>query len=315
MNLALAFNHNLFRQSFVILESLLSNHREEELTVFVLENELSEGEQEELRKYFCRDEKKQMVFLPVEEQVFPETLPKDEMIPLEAYFRLLLPELLPKEVKRVLYLDVDIVVLQNLRELYDLDFEEKLLISARDMFYDDIMASDEPGMEKRNAYFRSLYPAETSYFCSGVLLLNLEGLREKWSFQRYMECFRADRENIVFHDQDLLNLVHVNEVRLVDEKRYDFFAFKGYELGITKAQVEKTVSILHFAGHVKPWDAQELRYDIELLWWEYAKKTPYYRDLLEKAFYQTFEASLLEQQLALALRENAMLRQELERRN
>ena len=50
---------------------------------------------------------------------------KETKLPTEAYFRLLLPELLPG-IKRVLYLDVDMLILNDLKELIAIDSSEDL---------------------------------------------------------------------------------------------------------------------------------------------------------------------------------------------
>ena len=42
--------------------------------------------------------------------------------PVEIYFRLFASLYLPSSVDRVLYLDTDIVVINNLKELYEMDF-------------------------------------------------------------------------------------------------------------------------------------------------------------------------------------------------
>ena len=40
------------------------------------------------------------------------------MYSIATYFRMLLPTLLPKEIRRILYLDCDVIILQDISELY-----------------------------------------------------------------------------------------------------------------------------------------------------------------------------------------------------
>ena len=82
-------------------------------------------------------------------------------------------------------------------------------------------------------------------------------------------------------DQDLLNLMHWDQVKFVDEYKYDLFAKIAYDSGIRYEDVKKETAIVHYAG-MKPWRGGEgIHYEIEQLWWDYAKMTPFYYELME----------------------------------
>ena len=55
----------------------------------------------------------------------------------------------------------------------------------------------------------------------------------------------------------------------------------------------KDTAIIHYTGF-KPWDSGNCHYDIEKLWWEYAKKTPFYQELLEEFLDNTMTDTYLE---------------------
>ncbi len=45
--------------------------------------------------------------------------------------------------------------------------------------------------------------------------------------------------------------------------------------------MKRDIAILHYAGD-KPWNYSNFHYDLEKIWWEYAKLTPFYWDMLER---------------------------------
>lgn len=58
--------------------------------------------------------------------------------PIHAWYRILLPELLPQDVNKVLYLDADTLVTSDLNQLFCLDLKEKSIAASmdyQDLFY------------------------------------------------------------------------------------------------------------------------------------------------------------------------------------
>lgn len=224
------------------------------------------------------------------------------------YYRLMLAELLGSRLERILYLDVDMVVNKDITDFYYTDFEGHLLAAAKDMEFATILAMDEPGSRARNAFFQKLAQEGMTYFCSGLLLMNLPKLREAYSFETYRQVFLSISDYIILPDQDLLNYVHRGQVKFVDEFQFGLFAQTAHQMGMSYENVSKTVSILHFTGQAKPWTTNLIRYDIEKIWWEYAKDAPFYGKLLETLFYQSMESCLAEQKIDALLEENQHLR-------
>lgn len=50
----------------------------------------------------------------------------------EAYYRLLVTELLPKNIERALYLDTDILIRGNLKDLYNINLDGNLIAAVID---------------------------------------------------------------------------------------------------------------------------------------------------------------------------------------
>ena len=102
---------------------------------------------------------------------------KENRLPTEAYFRLLLPELLP-DVKRILYLDVDMLILDSLGELYRTDLGNNILGVVRDFPFTN---------DKSSWSYFLLGEFGNRYFNSGMLLMDLVAMRENKIVSRFME--------------------------------------------------------------------------------------------------------------------------------
>ena len=124
------------------------------------------------------------------------------------------------------------------------------------------------------------------YFNAGFMLLNIEKMREKYSFDTYLDAIEEWNYQMDAPDQDILNYVHWQYVGYVDYGKYDLFARIAHNEGSTYNEVKQSVAIIHYAG-TKPWDADNCHFDIEYLWWEYAKQTPFYVQLLEEFMHKT----------------------------
>lgn len=302
MNVAVAVNRSYMRYLYVMLTSLLENNRDQEICIYLMSADLTE-QQAAILQSLAEQYQQSMCFLHISEEMFSQELPVSKHITTEAYFRLALPDLLPKDQERVLYLDVDIIVNQPIGEFYHMDFEGKTFCACRDV--GDITVENI----KTSPLFAELKERpEFVYFNSGVLLMNLQKLRRETSFSCIMEQAMRVKEYLKFHDQDLLNYLYCGDVRLVDEERYNLFVRTAYNAGYTCEQVKSRAAILHYAGP-KPWRHEEVRYPLESFWWEYAKKTPYYVELLEEMVLTEINTGYMDQLYRNLQEENAELRQ------
>lgn len=274
MNVATALNSLYMRYTYVMLTSLFMNQPETDIHVYLLHSDLSDEEQNCLQSLAQRYGHT-IHYLLMSREVFPTALPTIQQWPLEVYYRLLLLDILPDEVDRLLYLDVDMIINKSLMGLYQTDFEGAYFCVCQDMI------ATIPFMDARDEIFREQIALGFIYFNSGFMLWNVSGLRGKYSFMKYMELAEKLEYKLMAPDQDLLNYMHWNQVKFVDEYCYNLLAKKAYNNGFRYEEVKKETAIIHFAG-MKPWEGQYVHYDIERLWWDYAKQTPFYVELMEE---------------------------------
>lgn len=303
MNIGISLNHRYVKYAYVMLTSLFVNNPEEQIHVYALHADLT-AEDKKLLSGLCADYRAMIDFLAVNPADYPDSLPRTEDWSLETYFRLQLTDLLPSEVKRLLYLDIDVIVNKPLGNLYRTNFEDKLFCVCRDMGITDGFP------DIRAKLFQEILQKGGIYFNAGVMLWNIAALRGHYHFADYLRLAADLNYEILAPDQDLLNYMHWNQVKYVDECQYDLFSRYAYNQGITYAAVKKQVSIIHFAGF-KPWSGEFVHYDTEKLWWEYAKMTPFYVDFLEFFLQSSLESRLIYDTLKKSSEDKRALQAEL----
>ncbi len=168
-------------------------------------------------------------------------------ITIDAYNRLLIPELIPE--KRVIYLDVDILVKSDLASLYELNIEDKMIAGVRDVL-----------TLKQKRYQKKIGNEPSNYINSGVLLIDIEKIKEASYQSKYIEFIKYKFEN---HDQDIINKVYKDKIYFLD-KSYNY-TFQYAMLGV---QCEH-FHIIHYTIF-KPW-LYPCAFSDE--WWNYYKES------------------------------------------
>jgi lipopolysaccharide biosynthesis glycosyltransferase len=184
-----------------------------------------------------------------------------------AYARLLIPELLPADVEKAIYLDCDIVVNEDIGELWHMNLGEKSLFAVRDEI--DTVSHPRKGLKN----YRELgIPADAHLFNSGVLLMNIKKWRECGTADQLLSYLRTNRAIIHMGDQEALNAVLWDDWSELDYRWNWQIPWRGYRLGREKKSwLPETTrkSIIHFTTGEKPWlpgcDYEEGKYFFKYL--------------------------------------------------
>ncbi len=303
MNIAVASNRAFLKYLYVMLTSLLEqdSRGDKDIYIYLLSADFSDEDAEMIRR-LVEGYGECFHFIRIETDWFPKELPRNEYITVESYFRLAIADLLPPEAERVLYLDVDLIVNRSLRGLYETDFEGKSLIGCPDV------TSAAKEYLAGASLFAALKEKEGFlYFNAGVLLMHLKKLRQRYTFSSFMEQAAALKDELVFHDQDLLNYLFWNDVKYMQAERYNLPVRTAYNAGFDETWAREHTVVWHYAGP-KPWRHKEVRYPLERLWWDYAKKTPYYTELLEEMVLPEIDTGYMDELFRQLKQENEQLK-------
>lgn len=143
-------------------------------------------------------------------------------ISIETYFRFFIPQLFPNY-KKMLYLDADILVFDDLRILYNEDISDYCMGVVQDTYLEVILKNDNIKMQTRpnltyKEYFKQILgKLNIFYFNAGVLLLNLEKMRNDNIVKNLWE-FSEKNAPLEYQDQDVLNAILESKVKFLDSK-------------------------------------------------------------------------------------------------
>jgi lipopolysaccharide biosynthesis glycosyltransferase len=167
--------------------------------------------------------------------------------------RLLLPRLLPSEVKTVLYIDGDTLVSRALSDLFAPQYAQSPVAAARDW---------------RFPTFADRWPQEANdghlpYFNAGVLLMNLDIWRSNSYDRRLINLLLRPPRDSQFQDQDAINILfssRIAELPCTANLQTAVFTFKNpyrqHVLDNAKSfgfdPDAPAPRIIHFTGP-KPW--------------------------------------------------------------
>jgi lipopolysaccharide biosynthesis glycosyltransferase len=173
--------------------------------------------------------------------------------------RLLPQQAVPNSVHRLLYLDADVVVNGNLQDFYNTDFSGNFLVAP------SIRRDGQDGgpyWDSETMVYQSIkipLKPETLYFNSGVLLMNLDKFRTIGE-DFYRPIVENHKEQIVFADQDILNLAFEGKaLRVVDRRLNCTVAENVRKRKGEYRWVKNNVLVLHFVVNPKPWHAFKYR--------------------------------------------------------
>lgn len=163
----------------------------------------------------------------------------------ETYYRLLLLDYLPEDVDRILYIDPDTVVINDLSSFYNIDFKGKSIAAAGHTY---------KSIETLNR-IRFKFEGNVRYFNAGVVMFNTKKMRTCMKTQDIFDYIKKNKRWLFVADQDVLNGFFANDAIVVDECIYnlDEKTVLRYKKFVNDEWIKKNTVIVHFNGKFKPW--------------------------------------------------------------
>ena len=248
----------------VALQSLIDNSsRKNTYIIKVLYTDITKENQEKIKKYEQENVSIEFVDLNYYIDGIKDKLYTRDYYSKTTYFRLFIPELYP-QYDKVLYLDSDIVVLDDIANLFNVNIGDNLIAAAPD----DVITT----IEVFQNYVEKVVGVNSSdrYFNAGILVMNLDELR-KFKFQEKFIYSLSMIRFTVAQDQDYLNRLCKGRVYLLDNV-WDRMPIGG------DVVPRDELKIIHYNLAFKPWHFEDILY--KEYFWEYAQKTEYFDEIL-----------------------------------
>lgn len=207
-----------------------------------------------------------------------------------SYYRLLTPGFLP--IKKVIYLDSDVLIFKDLLELYQTPFNNNYVLGILDVISNAI---DYLGLKS------------DKYINAGVLLINLQKLRKDNKFIDLIKM-AENHPNLIHHDQTVINYILYPHIGILPIK-FGIFNFqtvldikqkylKLIRQKLNIKELEKTFHDPYFihlvlcfpkawhssSKYVKKYTMCETLHNCNCIkyyniWHEFAKNTSYYKEI------------------------------------
>ena len=180
---------------------------------------------------------------------------KEGFLSKAAVYRLFITDKI-KNIDKVLYLDCDVIVNGDVKEIFDIDISNVYLGAVHDKTVEKNFKIYKKNMPK-------LLPQK--YFNSGVIIFNLEKIeKDNIDLLKDVMDFFNKYPKDPFTDQSALNYIFKENVLLIDNK-YNMFPKRNSKID--------DAMVWHFAGANKPWKTRFS--EVDNLFWKYYRLTPW----------------------------------------
>lgn len=235
-HISFAINEGYVDYFCVALTSLLLSTPDYTLHIHIMTGGLSEKNQHRINHFEYRFPHCRIHYHDMSQDSMQSYTPHGGYISAETWYRLRLPRLLP-HVDRVLYLDADLVVLKNLKELFDMDMQHYLCAGVEDLQLKRDNYKETIGLSHNHVYVNA-----------GVLVMNLKAMREQNTSEAMIDYAQQHASILTYNDQDVVNIVCQNKIKELSS-----------EWNFTTADARRNrhmihlARIAHFTGTRKPW--------------------------------------------------------------
>ena len=256
------------------------------ITFYMIDNGISEPNREKLRRITDSYGSRILFLDPPDLESASGTKISAGRWNISTFYRLFLPSILPKHVKKVLFIDCDTIVRHDLTGLWEMDMNGKWLFGVDDC---------------RGAAYRTDIglKEEDRYINNGVLLIDIEAWRKNKVEQMFIDFIKRYDGDITYVDQGVQNgvLSKLDKTGYIHPK-YNcltiFFAFDYDTLmklrkppkAMDRQQYKEAVNdpyIVHFQScfrmGIRPW-VKGCRHPFAPEYRMYREKTPWGNDPL-----------------------------------
>ncbi|KRM89519.1 glycosyltransferase family 8 protein [Liquorilactobacillus vini] len=265
INLLFSIDDRFAKQLKTLLFSIKLNTPDKEFHIFILQKKMHQQNKNEIQQ-FCNLLGIKCSWLMINKEKFHHA-PKTKRYPETIYYRLLAQNYLPKEVEKIIYLDADILCINDLSKLFQLEIDDYLYAAASHSQLTNFT-------NVVNKVRLKMYEAE-EYYNSGVLLINVPKARQEIKSNELEKFVEKNSATLLLPDQDILNSLYASKIYSIPDQIYNYDARKSliYEM-ISSGDwdldwVIKHTVFLHFCGRDKPWK-KDYRSKFALLYKHYA---------------------------------------------
>lgn len=178
------------------------------------------------------------------------------------YYRLFISSLFP-QYDKIVYLDCDLVVLGDISKLYNTPLGENILAAAPDQYVKNT--------KEFRAYAENAIGVNPDgYFNAGVLVINLKEFRKNHIENKFIDLITKYDFDLLDPDQAYLNFLCQNKIYMLPT---------NWNAPPISIENKRENNIVHYNLYKKPWQYDNVKGGE--FFWHYAKKSPFYEEILK----------------------------------
>ena len=286
--IVLAFSDYFVPYAAITIHSILSHINEDANYDFlILHTGVSPKSQESLLRLCLKKTNVSLRFIDISNYVAKLNLIENNHVSVETFYRLIAGKIL-KNYEKVIYLDSDLIVLRDIKQLFEIDLSNALLGATIDADHAGEYNGAIPNVKKYTDTVLGLHNPY-SYFQAGVLILNIQAMLEEFGEDGLMEM--ASRREYMYVDQDVLNMCCEGKTMELDMRwnvmvdclsirKDDLIRCAPSKIFYEYLEARKQPYIIHYAGVEKPWNTPDS--DFSGVFWKYARETEFYEAIIKR---------------------------------
>lgn len=249
MNLLVTLDSNYVSPLCTMLRSLVQSNPRTAFDVYVAYAHLTEADFKRIGDA-VEGSQSRIIGIRVPDTLFANA-PVLKRISKATYYRLFASAYLPETVDRILYIDPDTFILNDISAFYNVAFGDNFYVGCGHL---------QPFVNFVNTARLQMSPHST-YINAGVLMINLTALRAFFAPNEIFDYVQKHAARLYLADQDVLNALYDGRILALDARLYNMdermYTRLCKQLGKAGAAafVREYTCILHYDGKDKPWRA------------------------------------------------------------
>lgn len=269
-NICLCADNNVVEYMSALIVSILRNSSQDEEFIFhIITSCISEENKNYLNELKNIKNFQLKYYNPIHREKFERWYSEKtpQKWPVEVFFKLDIPFIL-KDLDKVLYLDCDMIAVNNFKELFDINMDNYTVAAAKDKLISNSHLK-KIKLNKSNGYFNS-----------GLLLINIKNFNTLFPNDTFLEKIDKYLNNIKiveYPEQDIINIIFNNKIKPIDSK-YNCVS------AIVKKDKEVQDTIIAHYTLLKPLykNAYPQKNKLYYAFWKYFIETPYFKNNTSK---------------------------------
>jgi len=243
LNFVYCFDDNFNLQALTSIKSLL-NKITQKANIFIIHKNIESFKK--MSSFISEHEKLSSLHIYQFDSTKVNLPPIKSHVSEATYYRLFISQYLPKNIEFLVYLDADIVSVN--------DPTSKLLETFSEIKSDGnvIAAKIETTREQEKIIFNTLDLKSDVKFNAGVLVIDFDAWIKDEVESDLLKILNLRHNEIFDYDQEVLNIYFDGQFTKLDEN-LNYQAIGGQDENLYSF-IEKNVNFLHYLGKGKPWN-------------------------------------------------------------